>query len=240
VYFGLYYGVFRFAIVRFDLKTPGRESESADTAVATPSASADRARAYITALGGAGNLESIGACTTRLRLIVRTQDAVDIETLKRLGARGVVRPSATALQVVVGPVADQLAGEIRDVLKLLPRESVQAQPDKPLVQRARSEAALAPSGGSDEAEASAETKSLERAVAQKLFAALGGRSNVRSVDLASSRLRVGVKSTAKVDNAAIRTLGLRGVAVAARDCVHVIVGPAAQSACATLRELLAS
>ncbi|HZT02498.1 MAG TPA: N-acetylglucosamine-specific PTS transporter subunit IIBC [Steroidobacteraceae bacterium] len=242
VYFGLYYGVFRFAIVRFDLKTPGRESESVDTAVAvaTPSASADRARAYLTALGGAGNLESVGACTTRLRLIVRTQDTVDIETLKRLGARGVVRPSATALQVVVGPVADQLAGEIRDVLKLLPHESVQAQPDKPLPQRARSEAALVPSGGSDEAEASAETKSLERAVAQKLFAALGGRSNVRSVDLASSRLRVGVKSTAKVDNAAIRTLGLRGVAIAARDCVHVIVGPAAQSACATLRELLAS
>jgi len=242
VYFGLYYGVFRFAIVRFDLKTPGRESESADTAVAvaTPSASADRARAYITALGGAGNLESVGACTTRLRLIVRTQDTVDIETLKRLGARGVVRPSATALQVVVGPVADQLAGEIRDVLKLLPHESVQAQPDKPLAQQTRSEAALVPSGGSDEAEASAETKSLERAVAQKLFAALGGRSNVRSVDLASSRLRVGVKSTAKVDNAAIRTLGLRGVAIAACDCVHVIVGPAAQSACATLRELLAS
>ena len=242
VYFGLYYGVFRFAIVRFDLKTPGRESESVDTAVAvaTPSASADRARAYLTALGGAGNLESVGACTTRLRLIVRTQDTVDIETLKRLGARGVVRPSATALQVVVGPVADQLAGEIRDVLKLLPHESVQAQPDKPLAQQTRSEAALVPSGGSDEAEASAETKSLERAVAQKLFAALGGRSNVRSVDLASSRLRVGVKSTAKVDNAAIRTLGLRGVAIAARDCVHVIVGPAAQSACATLRELLAS
>src|SRR6185437_5478107 len=131
VYFGLYYGVFRFAIVRFDLKTPGRESESADTAVAvaTPSASADRARAYITALGGAGNLESVGACTTRLRLIVRTQDTVDIGTLKRLGARGVVRPSATALQVVVGPVADQLAGEIREILKVLPRESLQVQSD---------------------------------------------------------------------------------------------------------------
>ena len=227
LYFGLYYGVFRFAIVRFDLKTPGREAEIADTAVApaaaTPSGAADQARAYITALGGAGNLESVGACTTRLRLIVRTQGTVDIEALKRLGARGVVKPSATALQVVVGPVADQLAGEIREALKMLPRESTQA---------------AAPSGGSGETEAPAEMPSLEGLVAQRLFAALGGRANVRSVDLASSRLRVGVRSTAKVDSIAIRSLGLRGVAIAASDCVHVIVGPAAQSACASLRELL--
>ena len=244
LYFGLYYGVFRFAIVKFDLRTPGRESESADTAVAaaatTPAGAADRARAYITALGGAGNLESVGACTTRLRLIVRTQDTVDVGTLKRLGARGVVKPSATALQVVVGPVADQLAGEIREVLKVLPRESSQVESDQAPAGRARPEATVAPSGGSDEAEADAEMPSLERPVAQKLFAALGGRANVRSVDLASSRLRVRVKSTAKVDSAAIRTLGLRGVAVAASDCIHVVVGPAAPSACATLRELLAS
>jgi len=244
LYFGLYYGVFRFAIVKFDLKTPGRESESADTAVATtaatPAGPADRARAYITALGGAGNLESVGACTTRLRLIVRTQDTVDIGTLKRLGARGVVRPSATALQVVVGPVADQLAGEIREILKVLPRESLQVQSDAASARRARPEEVVVPSGGGDEAEAPAEMPSLERPVAQKLFAALGGRANVRSIDLASSRLRVRVKSTAEVDGAAIRTLGLRGVAVAASDCVHVIVGPAAQSACAMLRELLAS
>jgi phosphotransferase system IIB component len=53
-------------------------------------------------------------------------------------------------------------------------------------------------------------------------------------------LRVGVASPARVDSAAIRTLGLRGVTVATDDCVHVIVGPAAQSTCASLRELLAS
>jgi PTS system N-acetylglucosamine-specific IIC component len=256
VYFGLYYGVFRFAIVRFDLKTPGRESaDAAIPTAASASGSADRARSYIAALGGAGNLESVSACTTRLRLTVRTQDAVDVEGLKRLGARGVVRPSANALQVVVGPVADLIAGEIRETLAALPRESADVPPEhadpgraqvrraqvqQAQSQRAPAEAAAVRSAGSGKAEVPVESPTLGRPVAQELLAALGGHANVRSVDVASSRLRVGVKSTANVDSAAIRRLGLRGVAVAASDCVHVIVGPAAQSTCTALRELLAA
>jgi PTS system N-acetylglucosamine-specific IIC component len=237
LYFGVYYGVFRFAIVRFDLKTPGRESaDPAAAAAAAAAGSAGRARSYITALGGAGNLESVTACTTRLRLAVRTQQTVDADALKRLGAVGVVRPSATAVQVVVGPVADQLAGEIREALAALPRGDGSTQPTLAV-------AAPGSAGQLDAANAAdtgAEVPRLERLTVQKLFEALGGSANVRSIEQASSRLRVGVASPAKVDSAVIRTLGLRGVTVAADDCVHVIVGPAAQSTCASLRELLAS
>jgi PTS system N-acetylglucosamine-specific IIC component len=115
VYFGLYYGLFRWAIVRFDLKTPGREPEEAVAAVnVAPDDSP--ARAWIRALGGTGNLVAVDACTTRLRLNVADQHAVDEAQLKRLGARGVVRPGADTLQVVVGPIADQLAGEIRHAM----------------------------------------------------------------------------------------------------------------------------
>jgi PTS system N-acetylglucosamine-specific IIC component len=234
LYFGIYYGVFRFAIVKFDLKTPGRESAEAATPAATAGA-ADRAQSFIIALGGAGNLESVAACTTRLRLIVRTQATVDAGALKRLGALGIVRPSATALQVVVGPVADQLAGEIREALAALPPGNGSPPPAPALAV-----AAPGTTGEVDAADAAAEVPSLERPVVQKLFEALGGSANVRSIERASSRLRVGVASPAKVDSAAIRTLGLRGVTVATDDCVHVIVGPAAQSTCASLRELLAS
>jgi N-acetylglucosamine PTS system EIICBA or EIICB component len=73
-----------------------------------------------------------------------------------------------------------------------------------------------------------------------LLAALGGRQNVRSIEPASSRLRIAVASTDAIDSAAIRKLGMRGVVVAATDCVHVIVGPAAEAAGVSLRELLAS
>jgi N-acetylglucosamine PTS system EIICBA or EIICB component len=236
-YFGLYYGVFRFAIVRFDLKTPGREDIDSTAAAgaiagaaAAAAAPAARVRSYITALGGAGNLESVTACTTRLRLIVRTQETVDTEALKRLGARGVVKPSATALQVVVGPTADQLAGEIREALASMPRES-------PRADAARAAPAPEPASRLDAAEAAPAPR---KDVLEGLLAALGGRANVRSVEPASSRLRIGVKSTQAIDPAAIRKLGMRGVAIAASDCVHVIVGPAAQAAGASLRELLAS
>jgi PTS system N-acetylglucosamine-specific IIC component len=118
VYAGLYYGLFRFFIRRFDLKTPGRdEAPAAAKASGTP---VDRAHGYIAALGGAGNLVQVGACTTRLRLVVADQSVVDETALKALGARGVIRPSGRDLQVVVGAVADQVAREINEALEAAP------------------------------------------------------------------------------------------------------------------------
>jgi N-acetylglucosamine PTS system EIICBA or EIICB component len=118
VYFVLYYGVFRFCIVRLNLATPGRDVE--DTA-AQPLASAPdaRAREFVTALGGAQNVTEVAACTTRLRLELVDTQAIDETVLKRMGSRGILRSSATGLQVVLGPIADQVAGEIRGALRSL-------------------------------------------------------------------------------------------------------------------------
>jgi PTS system N-acetylglucosamine-specific IIC component len=113
VYFALYYGLFRFAIARFDLKTPGRESEDSPIAAPASPATGSRATDFVLALGGAANLASVDACTTRLRLRINDQAAVDEAALKRLGARGLVRPSPGDLQVVLGPQADEVAREIR-------------------------------------------------------------------------------------------------------------------------------
>lgn len=121
VYFGLYYGVFRAAIRYFNLKTPGRDIEDSVVADAPrPSGKTAQAKAFIAALGGASNLRSIDACTTRLRLTVASQSAVNADALKRLGARGIVRPSENALQVVLGPIADQVASDIRAALREAP------------------------------------------------------------------------------------------------------------------------
>jgi N-acetylglucosamine PTS system EIICBA or EIICB component len=124
LYFAVYYLAFRFMIARFDLKTPGRESEElpqASTGAAPDHAG--NAAAFIAALGGSANIRTLDACTTRLRVTVASQDAVDETALRRLGARGLVRPSAEALQVVVGPVADQLAGDIRRQLRAPSRQA---------------------------------------------------------------------------------------------------------------------
>ena len=219
LYFALYYGLFRLVIVRLDLQTPGRDAlESA--AAALPALPLERARAWISALGGAANLVSVDACTTRLRLLVANQAAVDEGALKQLGVRGVVRPSANTLQVVIGTLADQVAGEIRSAL------------------HGSASSAAVPGSAAALATPAPDTVVTPAADAEALLAALGGRANVRAVEAAASRLRVSVSDAALIDRDAIRGLGLRGTAIPAPGCVHVIVGPAANAACAALRKLL--
>jgi N-acetylglucosamine PTS system EIICBA or EIICB component len=116
LYFGLYYGVFRVLIVRLNLATPGREADQAAAPPAVPATAGARADAFVTALGGAANLIEVAACTTRLRLVLRDNKSVDDAMLKRLDARGVLRSATQGLQVVLGPIADQVAGEIRTAL----------------------------------------------------------------------------------------------------------------------------
>ncbi|WP_298089787.1 N-acetylglucosamine-specific PTS transporter subunit IIBC [uncultured Sphingomonas sp.] len=188
-----YYAIFRFAIRRFGLQTPGREpvTEGATTAAA-PVAAGERGTAFAQALGGAANLKDVGACTTRLRLVVNDQDAVDEAALKALGARGIIRPSATALQVVVGPIADTVASEIRD--------------------------ALAAGGGtlSTGPAVEAETKAVRLTPA--LVAALGGKVGAASVH--AGRVRVEVSGA--VDDAALAKLGVKAVARPATGVVHLL------------------
>jgi PTS system N-acetylglucosamine-specific IIC component len=143
-YFALYYGVFRFCILRLNLATPGRGIDDAAEAPvpATPGA---RAQAFVTALGGARNLTDVQACTTRLRLVLADNRAIDEAALKRLGTRGILRSSTEGLQVVLGPIADQVAGEIRAVLRSA-EPAISAGPAAPAIDAAGLLAAL---GGRD-------------------------------------------------------------------------------------------
>ena len=224
VYFALYYGLFRFVILRFDLKTPGRDAAGPTAPPVServaPEGRTHAGQAWIAALGGASNLESVDACTTRLRLRIVRQSAVDAEALKALGARGLVRPGAAALQVVVGTVADQLAGEIRAALEADGQPSV-TLPGRP-PPAVPSSAPLTRWEGDPGA----------------FLAALGGRTNVHTVQLAGSRLRIGVADTALVDRGRLSAAGVRAVAVPVAGMVHVILGPPAGAVAAALRPLV--
>lgn len=120
-YFAVYYGLFSFFIRRFDLATMGRETpqELAEENMDAPLdlAPATRAAGFVAALGGAANIRDVDACTTRLRLAVADNQQVREADLKALGAKGVVRPGAGAVQVIVGPGAEILADEVRATLK---------------------------------------------------------------------------------------------------------------------------
>ena len=244
-YFALYYGLFRFVIVWLNLKTPGREDGPVDApAVADGGVPSDRALAYIKALGGAANIVALDACTTRLRLVMADQSAVDAEALKRLGARGMVRPSATALQVVVGMDADLVAGQMKAALRAA---GVTAAADAAAAAGAGAAPAFGAARGADSAAATPTlpaTAAVPPAAAiptptlVSLLTALGGRTNVRAVETASSRLRINIVDASAVNEKAITSLGLRGVALASPNWLHVIVGPEAATAGAALRQLL--
>lgn len=74
-----------------------------------------KARLIVEGLGGAGNIVDIEACITRLRTEVDDAGTVDVGALKRAGALGVL-VSAGVVQVVVGPEADSLAEDIKELL----------------------------------------------------------------------------------------------------------------------------
>src|SRR5262249_5148085 len=107
VYALLYYRLFRYCILRFNLATPGRERDEA--ASAAPSPQAGGARDFVAALGGRANLREVDACTTRLRLELADRGRIDAAALRRLGARGIVNLGEHGVQVVLGPEADLVA-----------------------------------------------------------------------------------------------------------------------------------
>ncbi|HEX6742262.1 MAG TPA: N-acetylglucosamine-specific PTS transporter subunit IIBC [Sphingomicrobium sp.] len=108
----VYYVTFSWCIRRFNLATPGREPQG-DAAPSAEAPVGERGQRFVAALGGPANLKSVDACTTRLRLSLADPAAIDEPALRALGARGIVRPGGDSLQVVLGPIADQVVEEIR-------------------------------------------------------------------------------------------------------------------------------
>ncbi len=219
-YFGVYYAVFRFAIVRFNLKTPGREP--LDEAAPAPVLTGDRprARGFIEALGGAANLASVDACTTRLRLVVADQGAVNEPALKALGALGVVRPSARICRWCWDRSPTRWPARCA---RCWPAR----RPRQPPSPRRRPKAAD-PAGRVDPAMAGA------------ILAALGGARNVGTVEPASNRLLVAVGDPAAVDEAALRKLGVRGVAHTTASRMQLILAADAAGAAAAIGDLIAA
>lgn len=74
-----------------------------------------QAEEIVTGLGGAKNIQDIEPCITRIRVDVLDPNLVDQDALSKAGAFGVVQVGGT-VQVVVGPVADDLASTINSLL----------------------------------------------------------------------------------------------------------------------------
>ena len=129
----VYYFLFLFVIRFFNLATPGREGgadhlvnrseyesskkSAKNTGGAKAGGKANKAEKVMAALGGADNIDNIDACITRLRVEVKDGQKVDDDTLKALGAKGVVRLGGHGIQAIFGGEADTLKTQIKALMK---------------------------------------------------------------------------------------------------------------------------
>lgn len=113
VYAFIYYFVFRFLILKFKYKTPGREDKQAQF---TNSSASELPFNVLKAMGGEENIKHLDACITRLRVEVKEKDKVDVAGLKALGASGVLEVGNN-MQAIFGPKSDQIKHDMSLIMK---------------------------------------------------------------------------------------------------------------------------
>lgn len=194
VTFIVYYLLAVFFIKKFNLPTIGRDIIEEPGAEGLSQAAAHSLEAqYIEALGGARNLINVDACTTRLRLVVKDNKIINKDLLKRLGAKGFVAPSPDSFQVVIGPQADIIASDIRELLSL----SDQKHFDK----TDNSEVARNLSTGI--------TSAPELGPINEIVESLGGVSNLISVhQVAITRVKIELKDGDLINLERLKFLGI--------------------------------
>ena len=118
----IYYFLFRFLIVKFNLKTPGREDDediAEEDAVENSSGNkfTGMATRIYDGLGGDANVTAVDYCATRLRIEVKDMDIVDQSKIKSTGVPGINIVGPQSIQVIVGTSVQFVADEINKIRK---------------------------------------------------------------------------------------------------------------------------
>jgi glucose PTS system EIICB or EIICBA component len=220
----MYYTIFRTLILKWNLRTPGREDDdataTADQAGADAEASGDSmAGRLVAAFGGASNIRSLDACITRLRVELNDTARANPDALKALGASGVMKVGG-GMQAIFGTRSENLKTDMDEYM------------------RATGNAVAAPVAATRPAGATPARVTPElRARAGAITAALGGTANISSADeVALTRLRVELRDPACLEEGALTKAGVLGVWRVSSNVMHLIVGEDAAALAAALAE----
>ncbi len=225
----VYYVVFRTLILKLNLKTPGREDETAEAANFKDIIADDFAKELVLAFGGKSNIAGLDACITRLRVEVTDIGKANPDKLKAMGAAGVV-VVGNNMQAIFGPKSDNLKTDMEEYLA-----HAGAEAELP-------EGAAAPkvTYKADDLKPRARDP-LAPEKARAILAALGGTDNVRlSESAAETRLRVAVGDGAKLDEAALTAAGVQGILRLPDNVLHLIVGLNADQYAAEMKAAMVS
>ena len=220
----LYYTIFRTVILKFDLKTPGREiEEEVMTSDAATDIAHGFARQLVLAFGGRSNIKTLDACITRLRVDLNDVRKASPDKLKALGAAGVV-VVGSGLQAIFGTRSENLKTDMEEYLKTAGSEADAVEEPSPVT-------APTPAG--------LVSKLRDPQAAGKVrdfIAALGGAGNIQRVDAcAETRLRLVLGDAGAVNEAALRSAGVAGVMRLADSTLHLVVGFNADQYAAEMR-----
>ena len=224
LYAAIYYTVFRVAILKFNLKTPGREA-AVDEEVAVSLADTDRfgiAEQLVAGFGGRDNIVNLDACITRLRVGLKDVGKLDRDLFRRMGASGVMVVGDGA-QVIFGTRSENLKTDMDEYLRTTTggaslRVVPSATPADAPSAMVSSRPALPPIVVGE----------ARRRAAEALGQALGGAANILRLEaVAGSRLRVQLADSGKLDERGAQAAGVRTIAFLDRGLCHLIVGDAA-------------
>jgi PTS system maltose and glucose-specific IIC component len=112
------YFVFKWTILKFNLKTPGREdSPSVDNVLIREKRYDEIAKIVIQALGGKSNIKSVDNCITRLRIDLGEVNLVDHKLLETSGCTGIFIPAAKHIHIVYGPLVEFVRNAVDEQLE---------------------------------------------------------------------------------------------------------------------------
>ncbi len=125
----LYYLIFSWYILKFDIKTPGRDDKE-DIALITKNeykekkqggsrqSDLETGKKIMEAIGGRENLVSIDNCFTRLRLELKDMEKINEELLKETGSKGVVK-RGNETQIIYGTNVNKFRKMLEDYMETL-------------------------------------------------------------------------------------------------------------------------
>ncbi|MCI8268529.1 MAG: PTS transporter subunit EIIC [Lachnospiraceae bacterium] len=123
VYFAVYFFLFKYLILKFDLKTPGRDDseevklyrrsdvDARKGAAGGQPAVDERSQMILNGLGGRKNVVDVDCCITRLRCTVNKPELVNEDILKKTGAAGVIK-KGQGVQVIYGPTVPNIKADL--------------------------------------------------------------------------------------------------------------------------------
>lgn len=121
IYFILYFSIFYFVIIKFNLKTLGREEDKETTEtqekIFKNEGLGGVAKRYLDSLGGIDNIKIMDSCITRLRVSLRDGSKINEDEFKKIGASGVIKLGNNDIQIIVGTKAGLISEEIKKIIK---------------------------------------------------------------------------------------------------------------------------